>query len=145
MAANKSENEDVGGAVDYIAHPPPPPARGESFEKQGGTTAGSSSSTLTPEAQTAMHKEVLEHFQSGSYKIPGIKDGELLELEKFWLSNDCMLRYLRATKWNSAKAAIERLEGTLKWRREFGIYDLTAEHVEPEVRLSQTLLGLNLQ
>lgn len=43
-------------------------------------------------------------------------------------------RYLRATKWASAKVAIERLEGTLKWRREYGIYDeLTAELVEPEV------------
>jgi CRAL/TRIO domain len=31
------------------------------------------------------------------------------------------------------------LEGTLKWRREFGVYDMTAEHVEPEVRFSQTL------
>ena len=41
--------------------------------------------------------------------------------------------YLRATKWNSAKAAIQRLEGTLKWRREFGIYDLSADVVEPEV------------
>lgn len=29
--------------------------------------------------------------------------------------------------------AIERLEGTLKWRREFGVYELTAEQVEPEV------------
>jgi hypothetical protein len=42
------------------------------------------------------------------------------------------LRYLRATKWISAKTAIERLEGTLKWRREFGIYDLSADVVEPE-------------
>jgi hypothetical protein len=41
--------------------------------------------------------------------------------------------YLRATKWISAKTAIERLEGTLKWRREFGIYDLSADVVEPEV------------
>lgn len=32
-----------------------------------------------------MHKEVLEHFQSESYEIPGIADGELLEVEKFWL------------------------------------------------------------
>jgi hypothetical protein len=44
-------------------------------------------------------------------------------------------RYLRATKWNSANVAIERLEGTLKWRREFGVYDDSmAELVEPEVR-----------
>lgn len=32
-----------------------------------------------------MHKLVLEHFQNRSYKIPDIKDGELLEAEKFWL------------------------------------------------------------
>src|SRR6266850_6960497 len=42
-------------------------------------------------------------------------------------------RYLRATKWVSANVAIERLEGTLKWRREYGVYDLTADMVEPEV------------
>lgn len=30
--------------------------------------------------------------------------------------------------------AIHRLNETLKWRREYGIYDVvTAEHVEPEV------------
>ena len=29
--------------------------------------------------------------------------------------------------------AIERLEGTLKWRREYGVHDLTADMVEPEV------------
>jgi hypothetical protein len=42
-------------------------------------------------------------------------------------------RYLRATKWVSANVAIDRLEGTLKWRREYGVYDLTADMVEPEV------------
>lgn len=85
MAAAKSENGDVGGAVDYTAHPPPPPPRPGSSEKPDApATAISSSSTLTP-AQTAMHKKMLEHFQNESYKIPGIEDGELLEVEKFWL------------------------------------------------------------
>jgi hypothetical protein len=79
----KSENGDVGGVVDYTAHPPPPPPRPGSSEKPGATAAASSS-TLTA-AQTAMHKEILEHFQSESYKIPGVEDGELLEAEKFWL------------------------------------------------------------
>lgn len=42
--------------------------------------------------------------------------------------------YLRASKWNQAMA-VQRLEETLKWRRDFGLYDkLTAGHVEPEVR-----------
>ena len=47
----------------------------------------------------------------------------------------CILkRFLRAVKWASAQAAIKRLEATLKWRREYGLYDLiTASHVEPEV------------
>jgi hypothetical protein len=83
MAAAKSENGDVGGAVDYTAHPPPPPPRPELSEKPGAQGAASSS-TLTP-VQTAMHKKMLEHFQSESYKIPGIEDGELVEVEKFWL------------------------------------------------------------
>jgi hypothetical protein len=86
MATAKSENGDVGGAVDYTAHPPPPPPRPGSSEKPGvpATASSSSSSTLT-QAQTAMHKKMLEHFQNESYKIPGIEDGELLEVEKFWL------------------------------------------------------------
>ncbi|KAG8772067.1 hypothetical protein FRC16_005745 [Serendipita sp. 398] len=55
-----------------------------------------------------------------------------MEVEKFWLTNDCILRYLRATKWD-VPSAIRRLETTLLWRREFGFYTfVTAEHVEPE-------------
>ena len=37
-------------------------------------------------------------------------------------------------KWASARSAIKRLEDTLIWRREYGVYDMiTADHVEPEV------------
>ena len=43
-------------------------------------------------------------------------------------------RFLRATKWDVGKAIV-RLESTLKWRREFGVYTHTPEHVEPEVRV----------
>jgi len=43
-----------------------------------------------------------------------------------------MLRYRRATKWDVTNA-IKRLEATLKWRREYGLYGtVTPEHVEPE-------------
>lgn len=46
-------------------------------------------------------------------------------------------RYCRATKWDGAQKAIRRLEETLLWRREFGVYDerTSAAHVEPEVRV----------
>ncbi|KAH7926357.1 CRAL/TRIO domain-containing protein [Leucogyrophana mollusca] len=82
---------------------------------------------LSDKESTLLDK-VLAHFSAEDYAL----DGELKEEEKMWLSYECMLRYLRATKWD-ANEAIKRLEGTLQWRREFGLYDLvTAELVEPE-------------
>lgn len=40
--------------------------------------------------------------------------------EAAWLSRECLLRYLRATGWKT-KEAIDRLEATLVWRRDFGL------------------------
>jgi CRAL/TRIO, N-terminal domain len=56
----------------------------------------------------------------------------LTERERFWLTRECILRYLRATKWNVNEAK-KRLEGTIVWRREYGTDEITAELVEPEV------------
>jgi hypothetical protein len=90
MAAAKSENGDVPGVVDYTAHPPPPPPPPSPGSKEkpeapaGAAVPSDASRALTP-AQKAMHEKMLEHFQNESYKIPGIEDGELLEVEKFWL------------------------------------------------------------
>ena len=50
-------------------------------------------------------------------------------------SRECILRCLRASKWD-VRGASHRLEQTLQWRRHYGIYDkLTPEYVEPEVCL----------
>lgn len=91
---------------------PPPPLEGSQEEKR---------------------LQLLAHFGNDEYKLPNVDENQaLMEAEKFWLTNDCILRFLRATKWD-ANASIKRLEDTLKWRREFGFYDkLTPEHVEPE-------------
>lgn len=43
---------------------------------------------------------------------------------------------MRAIKWSSVKEGIDRVEGTLKWRREFGVWDLSAEELKVEVRSS---------
>jgi hypothetical protein len=51
--------------------------------------------------------------------------------ERLWLTRECLLRYLRATKWNLAQA-IQRLKATLIWRREFGTDTLTADYISPE-------------
>ncbi|KAI0822555.1 CRAL/TRIO domain-containing protein [Trametes gibbosa] len=85
------------------------------------------------DTQQALYDEVLKHFDRDDYALPGVDNGALTEAEKFWLSHECLLRFLRAVKWASAQAAVKRLEDTLKWRREYGVYDLiTASHVEPE-------------
>ncbi|KAL0065105.1 Phosphatidylinositol transfer protein (PITP) [Marasmius tenuissimus] len=88
---------------------------------------------LTPK-QEELREAVQVHFTQDGYLLPGVekKQGELMEEEKFWLSYECQIRYLRATSWKVPQA-IRRLESTLKWRREFGLYThLTAARVEPE-------------
>ncbi|EDR09805.1 uncharacterized protein LACBIDRAFT_152940, partial [Laccaria bicolor S238N-H82] len=91
--------------------------------------------------EQAMYDTVLEHFSAGSYVLPNVdENGELTPAEKFWLSRECLLRYLRATKWK-VQPAITRLEATLKWRREYGLYDtVNAAHVEPEVFTGKEIL-----
>ena len=76
-ANTKVENGNASAnAVAYTAYPPPPAHR----EKP---TAGADG---LPPAHAEMHKKVLEHFRSESYKLPGVKeDGELRDEEKFWL------------------------------------------------------------
>ncbi|KAG1883349.1 CRAL TRIO domain-containing protein [Suillus subluteus] len=92
-------------------------------------------SALSGKNQT-LYDCVLEHFAAIDYTLPNVNQEKaaLTVDEKFWLSYECLLRYLRATNWN-ADVAIKRLEDTLKWRREFGIYDkITAEYIEPEAK-----------
>jgi hypothetical protein len=63
----------------------------------------------------------------------------LSEVEQYFLTRECILRYLRATKWN-ANEAIKRLEATIVWRREYGTDTLSAETIEPEVVLPYSRL-----
>jgi hypothetical protein len=51
--------------------------------------------------------------------------------ERIWLTRECLLRYLRATKW-ALPQAITRLRSTLIWRREFGTEGFTAEYISDE-------------
>ncbi|KAM6490526.1 CRAL/TRIO domain containing protein [Amanita muscaria] len=105
----------------YTQTPPPPTTLAQDPQAQ-----------LSEQAQE-QYQQVLNHFSQDTYSIPAIEnDAQLSEEEKFWLSRECLLRYLRASKWKT-QTAIKRLELTLKWRREYGLYDLvTAKHVEPE-------------
>lgn len=109
---------------------------------------------LTKE-ENEKYLEVLKHFQNSELKIP-IKENDRSELEslnddeKAWITRECILRYLRATKW-IVKDAISRIEGTISWRREFGIQyqddsknKVTPELVEPEsLTGKQVVLGFD--
>ena len=46
------------------------------------------------EAEQAIYDEVVKHFSQADYSIPNIEKGELMDQEKFWLSRECILRYV---------------------------------------------------
>ncbi|TQV90915.1 CRAL/TRIO domain-containing protein [Cordyceps javanica] len=59
------------------------------------------------------------------------KSGPLTDRERAWLTRECLLRYLRATKWHVDEAA-KRARATLAWRREYGLDDFSADYISPE-------------
>ncbi|AEO62998.1 uncharacterized protein THITE_2107833 [Thermothielavioides terrestris NRRL 8126] len=76
-------------------------------------------------------------------EIPSTKGkaGPVTDRERFWLTRECLLRYLRATKWHE-KEAEKRLLETLAWRREYGVEELTADFISPENETGkQIILG----
>lgn len=101
---------------------------------------------LTAEEQTK-YDWLLERARSWTEVPSKDKDkaGPLTDSEKMWLTRECLLRYLRATRWHE-KEAEKRVLGTLTWRREYGVEELTAEHISPENETGkQVLLGFDKQ
>lgn len=95
---------------------------------------------------------VLDHFSKFADKEIPVSElntsntHPLLPQEKAWLTKECFLRYLRATKWKP-EAAIKRIEETLIWRRTFGLVPLpgkddliTKELVEVENETGKNLM-----
>ncbi|KAI1861233.1 uncharacterized protein JN550_011055 [Neoarthrinium moseri] len=100
---------------------------------------------LTAEQQ-AKYEWLLEKAKTWT-EVPSTqgKGGPLTDSEKLWLTRECLLRYLRAVKWKQEEAEKRILE-TLTWRREYGVEDLTAEHISPENETGkQIILGFDKQ
>ena len=97
---------------------------------------------LTTE-QEKMYNTLLEVVKSWK-EIPSTKGkgGPIVESEIMWLTRECLLRYLRATKWVVADAS-KRLQGTLSWRRDYDVDSLVdGEIVSPENETGkQIILG----
>jgi len=105
--------------------------------------------TAAPELtadQQNKYESLLETVKSWK-EIPSTKgkEGPITENEIMWLTRECLLRYLRATKWSTADAA-KRLLGTLTWRREYGVEDFTGDHISPENETGkQIILGFDIE
>lgn len=61
----------------------------------------------------------------------GAEEEALSDDERMWLTRECLLRYLRATKWNLPQAT-QRLRDTVVWRREYGTDRFTADYISEE-------------
>ena len=68
------------------------------------------------------------------------KSGPLTHLERLWLTRECLLRYLRATKWSVDESA-KRLLATLAWRREYGLEGFTPEYISPEQETGKQIIA----
>lgn len=104
-------------------------------------TAPFDRSLLTASQQAAL-ASLIAHFSDPSLTVavppssssvpehckPIAYSEHLTEGEQFWLSEECFLRFLRATKWDEAQAR-DRLAKTLAWRREFGVESFTREYL----------------
>jgi hypothetical protein len=83
------------------------------------------------------------HFELSESEIPDplldLSDTQLAHFEAVkshfpsdpFCTDDCILRYLRATRWNLS-LTIKRLEATLKWREEYKPHLIHPDEVAPE-------------
>ena len=109
---------------------------------------------LTAEQQK-LYDQLLEYYQDYITKEIPINDSHnapkhpLTEDELVWLTKECFLRYLRASKWK-LETAKTRIHDTLVWRRTFGVVDIpnvtdskkliTADLVAPENETGKQLI-----
>ena len=104
-------------------------------------------SALTPD-QKSKYDDLLSKVSSWEEIPDSAKDknstSPIKDAERMWLSRECLLRYLRASKWQIAKAA-DRILDTLTWRRDYGFEtNLTPEKISVESETGkQMILGFD--
>ncbi|KAJ8105001.1 hypothetical protein OPT61_g10445 [Boeremia exigua] len=75
---------------------------------------------LTADEQTKYDEFLAQVRAWESLPVSSAKNAESTPLddnERIWLTRECLLRYLRATKWNLAQSST-RLRSTAVWRRD---------------------------
>ncbi|OQE27415.1 hypothetical protein PENSTE_c004G02559 [Penicillium steckii] len=148
--ATPAETKDVPKAVDLDLDLPTSAADGLIQKPFAGPLE--SSKPQPPAKLTADQQSKYDAFLktvSSWTTIPNTaaKDASsapLTDDEKMWLTRECLLRYLRATKWNVSDAET-RIKATLTWRREYGVEKLTADYISIENETGkQVLLGYDI-
>lgn len=149
-AAANTQTQSMSGTTAVDLDLPTSAANGliqRPFAKPLETSKPLPPAELTPEQQSK-YEAVLKTVSSWT-TIPqklekNAPTAPITDDERMWLTRDCLLRYLRATKWNVPQAE-ERLRGTLTWRREYGMERLTADYISIENETGkQVLLGYDI-
>ena len=115
----------------------------EPFLQPTNTSKPPTPPTLTPD-QTTKYAAVLSTVSSWT-TVPDATSNKtnppspITDSERRWLTRECILRYLRATKW-SVPDASKRLLSTLSWRREYGVNNFTADYISPEQETGKQVL-----
>ncbi|CAI7638703.1 unnamed protein product [Penicillium viridicatum] len=117
------------------------------FGKPLDTAKPTAPAELTPEQQSK-YEAVLKSASSwttvATKAEKNAPTSPITEDEKMWLTRDCLLRYLRATKWDVSEAET-RLQSTLTWRREYDLKKLTPEYISIENETGkQVILGYDI-
>ena len=100
------------------------------------------------EEQSAKYAALLEEAsrwtEVADSSAKNAKSSPLGENERMFLTQECLLRYLRASSWNVATAET-RLKATLTWRREYGVDKLASEYISIENATGkQLILGYDI-
>lgn len=132
-----AENATVDGSSDPVKTP---------FIGPSSLSKLPTASTLTPD-QTTKYEKLLSTATSWTTKpssTPNHPQIPITDSDRIWLTRECLLRYLRATKWDVNQAAY-RLQSTLTWRHEYGLENHTAEYISPENATGkQVLIGYDV-
>jgi len=109
--------------------------------------------TLTPEQQTKFDW-LLNHARGWTHVAVPKKDskdataepqvdlsGPLTDAERMWVTRECLIRYLKASRWDE-EVAERRVLGTLAWRRAYGV--LPDQTLTPDLISSENETGKQL-
>ncbi|KAK6521135.1 hypothetical protein TWF506_001366 [Arthrobotrys conoides] len=103
-----------------------------------GAPAASATVPPVPETdpeQWNLYRELLKQCKEiTTIPVSTAKNAERVPLtdnDRIFMTEQCLLRYLRATKWVVPDAK-KRIEATLTWRREWGLESHTPEYIEIE-------------